>query len=362
MPPQFDLTSDHFPFGFFCSRPRTINEVAHQEEVIQTLQSALSSGNVSCCPPKLCFHFLNSKIHHSLSLVQLPHLLFYGPPGTGKTTSALAIVRQLFGPELLKTRVLELNASDERGIGVVRNKIKSFAATAVGHAVPNYPCPPFKVIILDEADSMTGDAQNALRRTMETYSKVTRFIFICNYVSRIIEPLASRCAKFRFKPLQGEVISDRINHICRHEGVEITPEAMEALGEVSGGDMRKTITTLQSAVRLRGTPVERQTVLDVAGAVPREVVGTLLEACRSGTFSRLQTAVMDLIADGYPAQELLLQLQGAVLDDPSISESARGRILLKLAETDKDLVDGADETLQLLATAAHAQEVLMGID
>ena len=208
---------------------------------------------------------------------------------------------------------------------------------------------------------MTGDAQNALRRTMETYSKVTRFIFICNYVSRIIEPLASRCAKFRFKPLQGEVIEDRINHICRAEGVEINEDAIKVLGEVSSGDMRKTITTLQSAVRLRGSPVERQTILDVAGAVPREVVEKLLTACRSGTFSQLQSAVVDLIADGYPAQELLLQLQGAVLEDPSIPESGRGRILLRLAETDKDLVDGSDETLQLLATAAHLQHVLMGM-
>jgi replication factor C subunit 2/4 len=332
---------------------------------VQTLQSALASGNVSILSSILLL-FLDPLFSQPLTLLphlfsfQLPHLLFYGPPGTGKTTSALAIVRQLFGPELTKTRVLELNASDDRGIAVVRNKIKTFAANAVGHAVPGYPCPPYKVIILDEADSMTGDAQNALRRTMETYSKVTRFIFICNYVSRIIEPLASRCAKFRFKPLQGEIIGERINHICRAEGVEITPEAMTALGEVSGGDMRKTITTLQSAVRLRGTPVERQTVLDVAGAVPREAVEGLLNACRGGTFARLQQAVTDLIADGYPAQELLMQLQGAVLDDPSISESARGRILLKLAETDKGLVDGADETLQLLATAAHTQSVLMG--
>lgn len=291
--------------------------------------------------------------------VQLPHLLFYGPPGTGKTTSALAIVRQLFGPELSKTRVLELNASDERGIAVVRNKIKAFAANAVGPPVPGYPCPPFKVIILDEADSMTGDAQNALRRTMENFSKVTRFIFICNYVSRIIEPLASRCAKFRFKPLQGAVINDRINRICGLEGVTIAEGAMETLSEVSGGDMRKAITTLQSAVRLKGSPVESTSILDVTGAVPRDAVVKLVEACSRGPFSNLQSTVADIIASGYPAQELLLKLQSVVLEDPGISDSARGRILLKLAEVDKNLVDGADEFLQLLSMAAATQQVLV---
>lgn len=291
-------------------------------------------------------------------MLQLPHLLFYGPPGTGKTTSALAIVRQLFGPELCKARVLELNASDERGIAVVRDKIKNFAATTVGQAVPGYPCPSFKVIILDEADSMTGDAQNALRRTMETYSKVTRFIFICNYVSRIIEPLASRCAKFRFKPLQGEVITDRIMHICQNEGVEIAPGTISTLAGVSGGDMRKAITTLQSAVRLRGSPVVPQTIIDVAGAVPEEAATRLLVACRE-PFSQVQESVKDLIASGYPAQEVLLRLQEAVLKDTSIPENARGRILLKLAEADKDLSDGSDEMLQLLAVAAHTQDVLL---
>ncbi|KIY93270.1 replication factor C subunit 2/4 [Monoraphidium neglectum] len=127
-------------------RPRNVDEVAHQEEVVSTLKKSLETAN-------------------------LPHLLFYGPPGTGKTSTALAIARQLYGPELMKTRVMELNASDERGISVVRQKVKSFAAASVGQPVPGYPCPPYKLLILDEADSMTQDAQNALRRTMEQYSK-----------------------------------------------------------------------------------------------------------------------------------------------------------------------------------------------
>lgn len=316
-------------------RPRRIDDVAHQEEVIQTLQNALSSGN-------------------------LPHLLFYGPPGTGKTTSALAIVRQLFGPELMKTRVLELNASDERGISVVRDKIKNFAATAVGAPAAGYPCPGFKVIILDEADSMTEDAQNALRRTMETHSKVTRFMFLCNYVSRIIEPLASRCAKFRFKPLQGDVINTRVQHICQAEGVSIEPDALRTLSRVSGGDLRRAITTLQSAVRLRGSPVTAAAVLDVSGAVPESAVAGLLEAARSGFFDSIQQAVTDLIAEGYPAQEILLQLQAAMLEDASLVDSAKGKVLAKLAEADKKLVDGADEFLQLLDVASHTQLVVCG--
>jgi replication factor C subunit 2/4 len=289
---------------------------------------------------------------------QLPHLLFYGPPGTGKTTCALALARQLFGPDLARARVLELNASDERGIAVVRDKIKGFAATAVGAPAPGFPCPPFKVIILDEADSMTGDAQNALRRTMENFSRVTRFIFVCNYVSRIIEPLASRCAKFRFRPLQGEAVHARLAAIAAAEGVELGAGACEALADVAGGDMRRAITALQSAVRLHGSPVTPRAVHDVAGAVPPAAAARLLAAARAGGFAPLQAAVLDAVAEGYPAQELLARLQAELLADAGASEAARGGILVRIAEADKALADGADEALQLLAVAAHAQKAL----
>ena len=214
------------------SRPRNIDDIAHQAHVIATLRKSLESAN-------------------------LPHLLFYGPPGTGKTSTILALARQLYGPQMMKHRVLELNASDERGINVVRHKIKSFAQYSVsggggggsstnnkkgsnsnsndndndnGNSNENsndnsgsnsnsnsnnnsnkqYPCPPYKIIILDEADSMTRDAQTALRRTMERYSNVTRFCLICNYVSRIIAPVASRCAKFRFESLSQESMSKKL--------------------------------------------------------------------------------------------------------------------------------------------------------
>eukprot|EP00873_Tetraselmis_striata_P019827 jgi/Tetstr1/440091/TSEL_028449.t1 len=290
----------------------------------------------------------------------LPHLLFYGPPGTGKTSTALAMSRQLFGPELFKTRVLELNASDERGINVVRNKIKNFASQAVGPAAPGYPCPPFKILILDEADSMTPDAQNALRRTMETYSKVTRFCFCCNYVSRIIEPLASRCAKFRFKPFQQAVMSERILRICGEEGVTLQDGAMLSLSKVSGGDLRKAITTLQSAVRLGGNDVQSSTIIDVAAVVPDEKVQSLIQACRQAGFENCHVKIRELTAEGWPAQQLLLQIQEAVLHDDCITDVQKGEICELMAVADKHLVDGSDEGLQLLRLSSGMQLCLAG--
>merc|ERR1711934_1109631 len=200
-------------------RPKTMDDVSHQDEVVGTLKACLDGGS-------------------------FPHLLFYGPPGTGKTSTVLAIAKDLFGDQFSK-RVLELNASDERGISIVRGKVKDFARVAVGSQGPK-----FKIIILDEADAMTPDAQSAMRRTMEEYSTVTRFCLVCNYVSRIIEPLASRCAKFRFKPLPQAAICDRLEMICKNEGVSCDADVLNAVNKVSGGDLRKAITFIQGVSRL----------------------------------------------------------------------------------------------------------------
>eukprot|EP00199_Chlamydomonas_sp_CCMP681_P002520 CAMPEP_0119104112 /NCGR_PEP_ID=MMETSP1180-20130426/2414_1 /TAXON_ID=3052 ORGANISM="Chlamydomonas cf sp, Strain CCMP681" /NCGR_SAMPLE_ID=MMETSP1180 /ASSEMBLY_ACC=CAM_ASM_000741 /LENGTH=323 /DNA_ID=CAMNT_0007088789 /DNA_START=37 /DNA_END=1005 /DNA_ORIENTATION=+ len=312
-------------------RPRNVKDVAHQEEVVATLTKALDTAN-------------------------LPHLLFYGPPGTGKTTTALAIAHQLYGPELFKTRVKELNASDERGINVVREKVKQFAAGAVGAPAPGYPSPPYKLLILDEADCMTQDAQNALRRTMETYSKVTRFCFICNYVSRIIEPLASRCAKFRFKPLHNNVMHERIYYICEREGVTCSQVDMDTLSRVSAGDLRRAITTLQSAVRLAGPTVSSQAIMDVSGQVPDLIVAGLLSACKATRFQDVQQQVNSIMAEGYAAQQVLQQLQAALLDDRSLSGLRCAGALEMLALADKHLLDGADEYLQLLDVSCQVQK------
>lgn len=260
--------------------------------------------------------------------------------------------------------MLELNASDERGISVVRTKIKAFASVAVGPGVPGFPCPPYKLLILDEADAMTEDAQNALRRTMEAYSRVTRFCFICNYVSRIIDPIVSRCAKFRFKPVAAAAAEARIHTICASEGLRLEPGAMDALAACSGGDMRKAITLLQCAARLGGASVSASSVAEAAGAVPPAVVAPLLAALRpssGATFDALAAAVKHLVKEGYPALAILHQLADDVFNDAAISDDAKATVAARLGAADKALADGADEGLQLLDCCAAAQRALCGL-
>ena len=243
----------------------------------------------------------------------MPHLLFYGPPGTGKTSTVLALARDIFGADLARRRVLELNASDERGIKVVREKIKMFAQGAVSSDATHNgrPCPPYKLIILDEADSMTVDAQAALRRTMETYSKTTRFAIICNYVSRIIEPLASRCAKFRFRPLDAAVSRARLEMICAAEGVSVDSDALEALLTACEGDLRRAIMCLQSGAAMvgAGAVLARGNIREIVGVIDEARVERLVETIRgAGGWDRLEKEVKDIVLDGLSVNQLLHQV------------------------------------------------------
>ncbi|RKO90604.1 replication factor C subunit 2 [Blyttiomyces helicus] len=312
-------------------RPKNMNEISAQEDTVAVLKKTLESAN-------------------------LPHLLFYGPPGTGKTSTILALARELYGPEMMKSRILELNASDERGIDIVREKVKNFARTTVSDSsASNYPCPPYKIIILDEADSMTTDAQSALRRTMETYSKLTRFCLICNYVTRIIEPLASRCAKFRFKPLADESIEERLRHVAEVEGVNCPPETIKTLSDVSGGDLRKAIMFLQSAHSLYvSEPVTPDTITEIAGVVPEQIIDNLMQAWQSKKYQEVEKAVNAVVMAGYSAIQVLLQLHERVIVDAHLSGSDKSRLMRNMGKADKCLVDGADEHLQLLNLLAQA--------
>lgn len=238
----------------------------------------------------------------------------------------------------MKSRVLELNASDERGISIVREKVKNFARMQLTNPTPGYkdkyPCPPFKIIILDEADSMTQDAQSALRRTMETYSKITRFCLICNYVTRIIDPLASRCSKFRFKSLDQGNAKKRLEEIAEKEGVALESGAIDALIKSSEGDLRKAITFLQSAARLVGAtsgtttakedsavemevdkkPVTVKIIEDIAGVIPDSTIEDLVRAVRptsGAAYSSVSKVVEDLVADGWSAGQVVTQVGSA---------------------------------------------------
>ncbi|GAB7363823.1 hypothetical protein MBLNU230_g4389t1 [Neophaeotheca triangularis] len=358
-------------------RPKSLDDVASQDHTVTVLRRTLQSNN-------------------------LPHMLFYGPPGTGKTSTVLALAKQLYGPELIKSRVLELNASDERGISIVREKVKDFARMQLSNppAGPagveyrkKYPCPPYKIIVLDEADSMTQDAQSALRRTMETYSKITRFCLVCNYVTRIIDPLASRCSKFRFKSLDEGNAGRRLGDIAKLEGVGMEEGVIETLLRCSEGDLRKAITFLQSAARLVGAtqpqggpekkkrkrkvedeedeesgdamdvdgaaasapslPITVRSIEEIAGVIPPATIETLTTAMQPSTkgttYGKVSKAVEDLVAEGWSATQLVTQLyEQVVLSDEATGDWQKSKIVMCFSETDKRLVDGSDEHLTIL--------------
>ncbi|KAH8720472.1 Replication factor C subunit 2 [Beauveria bassiana] len=311
-------------------------------------------------------------------------MLFYGPPGTGKTSTILALAKQLYGPEMMKSRVLELNASDERGISIVREKVKNFARMQLTNPPAGYrekyPCPPFKIIILDEADSMTQDAQSALRRTMEIYSKITRFCLICNYVTRIIDPLASRCSKFRFKSLDQGSAMKRLEEIAAAESVPLGDGAIDALVRCSEGDLRKAVTFLQSAARLIGAgaqvkdgdgdedmDVDKKAVTvkiieDIAGVIPGATIDELVAALRprgsNGSYSSVSKVVEDMVADGWSAGQIVSQLYQVITFDETIPDVQKNKIVMVFSEVDKRLLDGADEHLSILDLSMRISAIM----
>jgi replication factor C subunit 2/4 len=277
-------------------------------------------------------------------------LLFYGPPGTGKTSTILAAARQLFG-DCYKERILELNASDERGISVIREKVKKFSQqTASGTLPDGRPCPAFKLVILDEADAMTVAAQSALRRTMEKETKSTRFCLLCNYLSRIIPPITSRCSKFRFKPLKDDMILQRLEKICGEEGVRFESGVLKALIKLCEGDLRRAITSLQSCHRLKGKD-HVLTIADVeelSGSVPMKWVEDMFEACQTGNYDKVDEVVDKMSRGGLPAAKVLDQFFHFALDNDGLTDGQKAKIFQKISECNFRLMDGGSEYLQLM--------------
>ena len=275
----------------------------------------------------------------------MPHLLFAGPAGTGKTTSAIALAKELFG-ELWKHNLHELNASDERGIDVVRGKIKEFARTApLGED-------GFKIIFLDEADALTGAAQAALRRTMEKYSRTCRFVMSCNFSSKIIEPIQSRCAVFRFRPIKAEDVERYLKFVSGKEGLKVEKNGYESLTYLAQGDLRRAINSLQMAAAAK-TVINADVVYQAVAAARPEEVKEALEMALDNNFAGARERLDTLqITYGLAGEDVLRQMHRSVRDI-EIPDKIKVQMIEKLAEADFRLSEGANARIQIEAVIAN---------
>lgn len=307
-------------------RPLKLADVVGQGDITERLSAYVKQGN-------------------------LPHLLFAGRAGVGKTTSAIATARELFGDKHWQMNFQEFNASDERGIEVVRQKIKDFARTApMGDS-------QFKIIFLDEADALTNDAQAALRRTMERFTKTCRFILSCNYSSKIIEPIQSRCAVFRFRPIPKEPMEGYLRRIAKEEGLKVKDDGIAAIVYLAQGDLRRATNALQVAAAT-GQVIDEDLVYEATSAVHPDETRELLMTALSGDFIKARKKLDAMLIEGGLAGEDILRAVHRAIFDLGIEDRDKVRLVDKLAEIDFRMVEGSTERIQL--ESMLAQFVLVG--
>ena len=304
-------------------RPQSLHEMVNQKEIVERLRSFVDARNI-------------------------PHCIFAGPPGTGKTTAALCLAHDLY-EDGWREHLMELNASDERGINVVRKTIKTFARIrSIGEI-------PFKIMILDEADNMTGDAQQALRRTMERFTETCRFILICNYSGKIIEPIQSRCAPFRFSYLRRADHDGYLRSIIEKENMKVSEEGFDAIFEVCRGDLRKAINTLQAAASL-GREIDAETVYSVVGRANPVDVQELIKLAMKGDFIEARKRLRDMIVRyGVAGSDIIRQIHIEIFRS-GLPDRWKIRLADVIGEIDFRMAQGASEEVQLSALLARLGE------
>ena len=305
-------------------RPENLNEISAQSNVVNSLRSALITKN-------------------------LPHLIFFGPSGCGKTSTILALSKELFGTEHYQSRIIELNASDERGINVIREKIKTYAKQSIKDIKD---APPWKIIILDEADTMTSDSQFALRRIMEQYSKITRFCIICNYHNKIIDPIISRCSLFRFKPIKSDEIIIKLNQICIKENFICSNTLLEKIVSICRGDLRKAINLLQKCYNSYGDKINEDLLDELSGIMPISKFNKLIHFVFEKDIDNVNKSVDELFLEGYSLVNQIILFHNYLINI-EIPSHKKANILCKIADIDQNLIKGCDEYIQLMKLVYH---------
>lgn len=308
-------------------RPSKLDNITSQSHIIDTLKSVLITKNI-------------------------PHLIFFGPSGCGKTSTILALAKEIFG-DTYAERIIEFNASDERGINVIREKIKTYAKQSIKQVDG---IPPWKIIILDEADTMTPDSQFALRRIIEQYSKITRFCIICNYHTKIIEPIISRCSSFRFKPIDSNDILIKLEYICKNENIIYSNDILNKIIKISRGDLRKAINLLQKCNNYN-KEINEDILNEISGIMPTKLFNKLMNSIFSKDIDKINNTINNIYLNSYSLINQIIIIHDYIINY-NISSIIKSKIIYKLTEIDQNLINGCDEYIQLMNFAYYIINII----
>lgn len=310
-------------------RPQKLDEIATQHNIINSLRNGILTKNI-------------------------PHLIFYGGSGCGKTSTIMALAKELFGEKNISKRIIELNASDERGINVVRDKIKLYANQSVNF---DDNIPPWKIIILDEADTMTADSQFALRRIIEEYSKITRFCFICNYHNKIIDPIISRCSLFCFKPILENDIFNKLREISINEKFNCSDNLINKIIKISRGDLRKAINYLQKCFNSYDESFNENILEEVSGIIPNHIFDELTKNIFDKNLINIDKLIKKIYLEGYSLVNQILLLHDFIINS-NLSNQQKAKIITKITDVDQNLIKGCDEYIQFIRILYYIVSVL----